>query len=92
MIAAGIGLFCLGALAVAADRVAPLGRLMNFYRPTGPLSGVTTCAVLVWLLAWVVLDWRWRKKSVNLRSIAAAALVLLGLGLLLTFPPFADLL
>ncbi len=92
ILAAGIGCFALGVLAVVADRVVSFGRMMIFYRPTGPLSGVTTSAVLVWLFAWAVLEWRWRKKTVNSGRIAAAALVLLGLGLLLTFPPFADLL
>jgi hypothetical protein len=92
MLAAGIGCFVLGVFAVVADRAASFGRMMIFYRPTGPLSGVTTSAVLIWLVAWAVLEWRWRKKSVNSGHIAAAALVLLGLGLLLTFPPFADLL
>ncbi len=92
ILAAGIGCFALGVLAVVADRVVSFSRMMIFYRPTGPLSGVTTSAVLVWLFAWAVLEWRWRKKTVNSGRIAAAALVLLGLGLLLTFPPFADLL
>lgn len=92
ILAAGIGCFALGVLAVVADRVASLGRTMIFYRPTGPLSGVTTSAVVVWLVAWAILEWRWRRKTVNARSIAAVALVLLGLSLLLTFPPFADLL
>ena len=64
---------------------------MVFYKLTGPLSGVTTTAVVVWLAAWLVLDRVWRKKSVALGRISVAALVLLGLAVLLTFPPVADL-
>ena len=65
---------------------------MIFYKPTGPLSGVTTSAILVWLISWAILDLLWRKRSVSLGRISTAALVLLVLSLLLTFPPIADLL
>jgi hypothetical protein len=52
---------------------------------------VTTSAIVVWLVAWLVLEARWRKKTVALGRICTAALVLMALGLLLTFPPLADL-
>jgi len=57
----------------------------------GPLSGVTTCAVVVWLAAWVILHLRWRGRDVRFAPVGWAALALLALGILLTFPPFADL-
>jgi hypothetical protein len=91
VLAAGIGSFMVGLLAVAADQFASLKSLFVFYKPTGPLSGVTTSAILVWLIAWAILDWRWQKRTVALARINAAAFVLLGLSLLLTFPPIADL-
>jgi hypothetical protein len=65
--------------------------MMVFYRPTGPLSGVTACAVLVWLAVWAILDRSWRRRTVRARPLVTAAIVLLLLGLLLTFPPFGDL-
>jgi hypothetical protein len=65
---------------------------MIFWRPTGPLSGVTTSAILLWLALWVILHARWRNRDVALARIIAVALVLLGLSLLMTFPPLADLL
>jgi hypothetical protein len=77
--------------AIAADKSAFLKNLFIFCRPTGPLSGVTTSAILVWLIAWGILEWRWRNRTVALARINAVALVLLGLSLLLTFPPVADL-
>ena len=64
---------------------------MIFWKPTGPLSGVTTCAIVLWLVAWAILHARWHNRSVNLARVNAAALALLFLGLLLTFPPIADL-
>ena len=91
ILSAGIGSFMVGFLAVAADKSASLKSLLVFYKPTGPLSGVTTVAILVWLIAWGILEGSWRKRNVALGRISAIALVLLGLSLLLTFPPVADL-
>jgi hypothetical protein len=91
VLAAGIGSFALAVLAIAADRVPVLGRALDFYRPTGPLSGVTTTGIAIWLIAWVCLQYRWRNRNVALGSIAAVALILLVLGVLFTFPPLADL-
>src|SRR5271157_303903 len=91
ILAAGIGSFMIGFLAIAGDNSAFFKNLLNFYKPTGPLSGVTTVAILVWLIAWGILDRRWRNRTVALARINAIALVLLALGLLLTFPPVAEL-
>lgn len=92
ILAAGIGSFVLGVLAVAGDKSALLKGWFTFYKPTGPLSGVTTSAVVVWLICWGALQLRWRKSSVSAGRISAVALVLLLLGVMLTFPPIADLL
>ena len=89
--AAGIGAFMVAFFAIAADKSAAFKSLMIFWKPTGPLSGVTTCAIVVWLLAWAVLEARWRKRNVALARINTVAFALLGLSLLLTFPPIADL-
>ena len=91
VLAAGIGAFMVAVMAIAADQMTSIKRLMVFYKPTGPLSGVTTTAILIWLFAWGILEWRWRKKSVAVRRTNAIALILLGLSLVLTFPPIADL-
>jgi hypothetical protein len=92
VLAAGIGATALGVFAVMGDMWPVFKKLMIFYKPTGPLSGVTTSAVIVWLLAWGVLEWRWKQKTVQIGRVAVVACVLLVVGLLLTFPPFADLL
>jgi MFS family permease len=91
VLGAGIGSFALAVIAIAADRVPALGRVLDFYQPTGPLSGVTTTGIAIWLIAWGVLHYRWRNRNVVLGPIAAAALSLLVLGVLLTFPPVGDL-
>ena len=91
ILAAGVGTFALAILACAGDKSAAVKNSLIFYKPTGPLSGVTTSAILIWLVSWVILEWRWRNKTVGVERIAAIALALLGLSLLLTFPPVVDL-
>jgi hypothetical protein len=91
ILSAGVGCFALALLATAGDKSVWVKSLLNFYKPTGPLSGVTTVAIFIWLCVWGILEWRWEKKTVAIGGICAAALSLLGLGLVLTFPPVVDL-
>jgi hypothetical protein len=91
VLAAGIGSFTLAVLACAGDKVAAIKNSLIFYKPTGPLSGVTTTAILIWLVAWGILEWRWRNSTVSAGRICVIALALLGLSLMLTFPPVVDL-
>lgn len=91
ILAAGGGSFALAALACAGDKSAAVKNVLVFYKPTGPLSGVTTVAILIWLLTWGILHWNWRNKTVAVGRISVVALTLLGLSLLLTFPPIVDL-
>ena len=92
MLAAAIGCFVLALIAFAADKSAPIKSSLNFYKPTGPLSGVTTVAIVVWFLAWGFLEWRWGKRAVGISLIIRVSLALLVLSILLTFPPIIDLL
>jgi hypothetical protein len=91
VLAAGIGAFFLAVLAITADKAVSIKRLMVFYKPTGPLSGVTTSAIFVWLVAWAILNASWRGRSVAAARVNTVAFILLGLSLLLTFPPLAGL-
>ena len=92
ILAAGIGCAAMGILAFAGDASGAIGKALNFYNPTGTLSGVTTLAIIVWLVAWVVLGRLWQASTVSMAKVNAAAFVLLAVGFLLTFPPFMDLL
>ncbi len=91
ILAAGTGAFLLAVFAIAGDKVASLKSFFTFSNPTGPLSGVTTCTVVGWLIAWAVFHGLWRRRDVAIRPVAIAAVVLLILSLLLTFPPIVDL-
>jgi hypothetical protein len=79
ILAAGIGSFAVAVLTIAADKSVLVKNLLVFYKPTGPLSGVTTGAIVLWLAAWAILEWRWRRKTVPLKPINVVAFVLLGL-------------
>jgi len=92
ILAAGVGSAALGLLALAADASPSVNHILTFYRPTGALSGVTTCAILLWLGVWFGLSRRWHARQIDLKRINLGALVLLVAGILLTFPPFMDLL
>jgi hypothetical protein len=92
ILAAGIGCAAVGILAFAGDASGAIGRLLNFYNPTGTLSGVTTVAIIVWLVAWFALHRLWQAQTVAMLKVSVAAFALLAVGFLLTFPPFMDLL
>lgn len=91
LLAAGIGSFALAVIAIVADKVPAFKKLMIFYKPTGPLSGVSTAAIAIWLIVWWALNLRWGKRNVRLGRVSAAAIALLVGAFLLTFPPIADL-
>ena len=78
-------------LSIVADQSAIAKNLLAIYKPSGGLSGATTAAILIWLAAWAILEIRWRRRSVSLTRVNVIAFVLLGLSLLLTFPPVGDL-
>lgn len=90
LLAAGLGAFAMGAIVILAEM--DLFSVPALYPPAGGVTGRTTLAALIWLVAWVVLHRGWRDREVDAPRAYAAALVLLGLGVLLTFPPVWKLL
>ncbi len=88
ILAAGIGALALGILTTLAEANRTIKKFLNFYDPVGPLSGVTIGAVAVWLIAWGILHMLYRTQSVESGRRLAASLVLVGLGVLGTFPLF----
>lgn len=92
ILAAGIGCFLNGFFFLLEDASPVAKHFFTFYNPAGPLSGTTTTAVIIWLLVWLLLARIWRTKTVNIRWVNLVAFLLLACGLLLTFPPFIDML
>ena len=92
ILAAAGGCFALGVLALAGDASASLAKTLRFWTPTGPLSGVTDVAIVLWLMLWFALNRLWRLKTVSMKRVNAISILLFAGGVLLTFPPFMDLL
>ena len=92
ILAAAIGCGVLGVAAFFGDTVKSIGQFFSFYAPTGTLSGVTDTAIVAWLVSWFVLAKWWGGRDVAAGRVSLIAFLLLAAGLLLTFPPFMDLL
>jgi hypothetical protein len=90
-IAAGVGTFALGLITVVYGASKTFADFLTWSKGVGPLSGATTLAVIIWLLAWVVLHLLLRNRRTETRAALAITAVLIGLGILCTFPPFFEL-
>jgi hypothetical protein len=62
------------------------------YAPAGGVSGRTTLATIIWLMAWAVLHHRWSRREIAPGRIGAVTLILIAVGGLGTFPPVWKLL
>lgn len=92
ILAAGVGCAALGVFALLGDAIPRIADFFAFYKPTGPLSGVTLCALLVWLATWWTLARLWGERNVAVDRIVGIAFTLLAVGFALTFPPIMDFL
>ena len=88
ILAAGIGAFALGVLTTLAEADESIKEFLTLVDPVGPLSGKTSGAVVIWLVAWGILHLLYRNRAVESRKELATSLVLIGLGVLGTFPIF----
>ena len=89
-LAAGIGAFAVGVMVILNETglfVAPA-----LYAPAGGVSGCTTFATVVWVIGWAVLHRRWKGRQIESRRVHAVTMLLIGLGVFLTFPPVWKLL
>lgn len=91
LVASGIGALVLGLTVVGAEASASVADALNWVKDVGPLSGKTGVAVIAFVLSWIVLHAGLRNSRITLMTAFTIALVLLGLGLLLTFPPVFEL-
>lgn len=56
------------------------------YGPAGGLSGRTTLAVVVWLVSWAGLHYRWRNRDISSLAVGRAAFLLVAAGIIATVP------
>lgn len=83
-LAAGIGAFAMGLVVLLNE--AGLFAAPAVYGPAGGVSGRTTLATMVWLVAWGVLHVRWKEREMAPPRFYAVTLILTTLGILGTFP------
>jgi hypothetical protein len=88
LLAAGIGAFALGLFTTLAEASEAFRERLILNEAVGPLSGKTVWATIVFVVAWIVLQYLWRGRDRMLRSATMAFVVLTLLGLLGTFPIF----
>lgn len=88
IIAGGIGATALGLFTTLAEVSAGAKNWLQWSDAVGPLSGKVLMAVLVWLVAWAVLHLALRNRPYETRRALVISLVLIGLGVLGTFPLF----
>lgn len=91
IIAGGVGAFALGILTTLSEASTRVADALEWSERVGPLSGKTTIAVIVWLVAWGVLYLVYRNRPIETRRALVIALVLVALGVLGTFPKFFQL-
>jgi hypothetical protein len=87
---AGIGAFAMGLVVILNE--AGIFAAPAIYGPAGGVSGRTTVATVVWLIAWGVLHQLWKDREVEPRRVSMLTLALTALGILGTFPPVWSLL
>ncbi len=87
LIACGVGSLTLGLMICAAEASGAAKSFLNFYDPVGPLSGKTTLAVVAYVVSWFVLSQLYAKKSLDFGLAIKTTFVLVGLGIVLSFPP-----
>lgn|SRR5574342_224397 len=88
ILAGGVGCLALGVLTTLSEASSSIKDWLNWYNPVGPLSGKTTLAVIIWLVAWLGLHLAYRRTTYETRRALTIALVLVALGVLGTFPTF----
>lgn len=86
IVAGGVGAFVLGLMTTGAEAIPGLREALILTNPVGPLSGKTTVAVVAWLISWAILHFVWKDRDFNINTAFVIALVMAGLGVLLTFP------
>ena len=91
LLSSGIGVTALGLLTTIAAGSANFANLLKINAQVGPLSGKTTYAVAAFFASWIVAAVIMRGKNYDERKFLTATFVLIGIGILGTFPIFYDI-
>ncbi|MEO5965142.1 MAG: hypothetical protein ABIR11_06730 [Candidatus Limnocylindrales bacterium] len=97
LIAAGVASLVMGVLVVLNDVSPDISNFLkwdaNFGlgKGVGALSGKAGMSIIAFIASWVILHLVLRGKDVRFARAMTVALVLVGLGFLLTFPPVFEI-
>jgi hypothetical protein len=84
-VAAGAGACAMGVVVVLHE--AGIFSAPALYAPAGGVSGRTSLAVVVWLVVWATLHYRWVRQEIPAQRAWLVTMVLTAIGVLGTFPP-----
>jgi len=88
ILASGIGCAIYGLIVLVSEAQHSVAEALILNSDVGPLSGKSTFGVIAWLVVWGALHMMWRQKRISFPPVYQATLALVGLSLLMTFPPF----
>lgn len=88
LLAMGVGVVVYGIFVVLSEFSESFKTFLTLNDGVGALSGKTTFGVLVWLAIWAVLHPALRKSTLDLSRAFKISLVMVGIGVLFTFPTF----
>lgn len=90
-VASSLGCFFIGLFTTLAEISPAIKTALTWSVPVGPLSGKTILGVILWVISWLVLHNLWKDKESDFGKSLTITLILVVLGLLLTFPPVFQL-
>jgi fluoride ion exporter CrcB/FEX len=88
LLASGIGAFVIGLLTTLAEASESFAESIQYDDGVGPLSGKTLWASAAFFVSWGALAYLLRDRELPWKPLLITAAVLIGLGLLGTFPIF----
>jgi hypothetical protein len=91
ILAAGTGALTMGIVTTLVEASASIKKGLTLSTTVGPLSGKVAITIGVWLAVWLVLHLALRRKPYETRRALTISLMLIGLGVLGTFPTFFQL-
>lgn len=94
-LAAGIGLLSVSILNLLQDLTGgvkgSVGTFLTLHKGIGPYSGKQVFSLIIWFIAWAVLNKSLVNKDLEPARIMRFAHILIAAAGLLVFPPFLDL-
>ena len=90
ILGAGLGSLALGLSTTLAEAIPSIKTALTLIAEVGSLSGITTVTLIIWLIIWAVLNRRWKNAQVNLAALLTFTLLLIGIGIIGTLPPFIE--